>query len=111
MRVTTFIGSEYLMAYGLMKKLRIGENAVTFAELRQMSRQLQDELNHSGVDAVVLTYFDKALYEYDDYFTSVEVNGDYYVKCAPQIGLYNLERRFIGYLPLDVIEVMLRVCQ
>lgn len=109
--MTVFIGTEYLMAYGLMKKLRNGENAITFSELRQTGRKLQDELNNSNVDAVVLTYFDRALYEWDDYFTSVEVNGNHYVKCAPQVGLGNLEARFIGYLPLDVMEVMSRVCR
>jgi len=109
--MTTFIGTEYLMAYGLMKKLRSGENAITFAELQQMGRQLQNELNNSNVDAVVLTYFKKALYEWNDYFTSAEANGNHYVKCAPQIRLGNLETRFIGYLPLNIIEVMMRICQ
>lgn len=97
------------MAYGLISKLRNGKNAITFAELRDKAQKLQNELNTSDIDAVVLTYFDKALYEWSDYFTSVEVNGDYYVKCAPGVGLHNLEYRFIGYLPLKVFEVMIRI--
>lgn len=108
-RDSRFEARLFLMAYGLINKLRNGKNAITFAELRDMARKLQDELNTSDADGVVLAYFDKALYEWSDYFTSVEVNGDYYVKCAPEVGLHDLESRFIGYLPLEIIEVMMRV--
>lgn len=57
----------------------------------------------SDVDAVVLTDFVGTLDSYSDYF---ERCGEYHVKCASGIGLDALRRRFIGYLPLDVVFTM-----
>ena len=102
--MTTFIGTEFLIGFGLIRKLRQGDDRISYAELRDMARQLQNKLNNSDVDAVVLTDFVGALNSYSDYF---ERCGEYHVKCAPGIGLYALRRRFIGYLPLDVLYAMM----
>lgn len=104
--MATFIGAEHLMALGLISKLRNGENAITFNELRQTGRQLQDELNQLGVDAVVMTDFTDALFEYDDYFSAIDINGNNYCKCAMGVGLCDLERRFVGCLSFDVLKIM-----
>lgn len=104
--MATFIGAEHIIAFGLISKLRNGKNAIAFNELRQMGRQLQDELNQLGVDAVVMTDFNDALFGRNDYFSAIDINGNYYCKCATGIKLCDLESRFVGYLPFGVLKIM-----
>lgn len=104
--MTMFVGAQYLMAYALIQKIRHGENAVAIANLRDTRWKIQDKLNSTNVDAVVLDNFEEALYEWRDYFSCVEVNGTNYIKCARFIGIGDLESRFVGYLPMDVLSVI-----
>ena len=68
-----------------------------------MAQKAQNKLNGSDVDAVVLTDFDWTVASYSDYFVETE---NHCVKCAPGVGLEQLEGRFIGYLPLEVMSII-----
>jgi len=104
--VTKFIGSEYVIAYGLLKEIYNGKNSVSFPELRKLARQLQVRLNEMDIDAIVIDYnLQEAIASYSDYFELVELNDTMYAKCGRDIGKYDLERRFIGYLPFNILQV------
>ncbi len=108
--MTTFIGSEYLIAYGLLKQIPNGKNIISFPKLRKMARQLQDKFNELGIDAIVIDYdLQGAIASYPDYFEFVELNGVPYVKCSSEIGMHDLERRFVGYLPLNILQVAMKL--
>lgn len=108
--MTTFVGSEYLIAYGILKQIPNGETSVSFPELRKMARQLQDKLNELEIDAIVIDYeLQKAITSYPDYFEFVKLNGVPYAKCNRRIGKLDLEKRFIGYLPLNILQVAMNI--
>ena len=108
--MTALIGSEYLMAYGLLRALREGRDSVSFSELRDMAKILQSALNEAGADAVACTDFERALAEWNRYFEEAESCGIPCVKCAQGTGARDLKRRFVGYLPLDVLRIVLETC-
>ncbi len=87
-----------------------GKNSVSFPELRKLSRQLQTRFNELNIDAVVIDYnLQEAIISYFDYFEFVELDGVPYAKCTRKIGGYDLERRFIGYLPLKILRVAMNL--
>lgn len=88
----------------------MGNDHVTFGELRRLGRILQDAFNDSDVDVVVIDYeLREAIKEFDKYFEFVRLNNTPYVKCRRGIGAYNLKRRFIDWLLPDTREVVMRV--
>lgn len=105
--MTTFVGTEFVIGFGLIKKLRQGKSEIFREELWQMAQNLQNRCNTSGVDAVVLTDFDWAIASYPDYFVE---DQNRCVKCAPGVRLGQLEERFMGYLPLEVMIIIAQEC-
>ena len=105
--MTSFIGGEYLIAFGLMKTIREGNDSISFQELRSLAHIIQKKLNESDIDAVIIDsnlMYD--LYIFDKYFDFVELNHIPYVKCKPGIRLKDLYNRFAGFLPIDVLCIM-----
>lgn len=108
--MTTFIGSEYLIGFCLLRQSRIGNDSISFPEVRHTARVLQEALNSANVDAVVIDHsLVQTIAEFGDYFQMIEINGVPYVKCNHEVTPGMLERRFVGYLPLDVLEIAIKV--
>ena len=105
--MTTFIGAEYVIAYTLMNKMQKGFDAVTFQEVRDFGNKLQIELNKNNIDAVVISHsLPDVVYQFSEYFEEVSLNNDNYIKCKRGVNLSNLESRFMGYLPLYIINIV-----
>jgi len=108
----TFVGSEYLIAYGLLHQLQNGKGSIMFSELIDFARRLQNTFNEQGVDAVVIySELRKAVYDNPDYFECVNTGNIPYVRCKYGIGKQDLEKRFIGYLPFKVILAAISVVE
>lgn len=105
--MTSFISGEYLIAFGLMKAIRDGNDSISFQELRNLARIMQQRLNDSDVDAVIIdSNLIDDLYAFDRYFDFVTLNHIPYAKCKPGVGLQDLYSRFAGSLPIDLFCVM-----
>lgn len=102
--MTVFIGQEYLIGSCLLWKLRNGNESISFPEVRHTARVLQEALNAANVDAIVIDHsLMQTITEFRNYFQMAEINGVPYVKCSPGVTTGMLERRFVGYLPLEVL--------
>lgn len=67
-------------------------------------------MNAANVDAIVIDHsLVQTITEFEDYFQMVEINDTPYVKCNYEVTQGTLERRFVGYLPLEVLEIMEKV--
>ena len=107
--MTAFIGQEYLLGFCLLRQLRRGNDSVSFSEVRHTARVLQEALNSAKIDAIVIDHsLTQIISEFRDYFQMVEINGVPYVKCNHGVTIGTLERRFVGYLPLDVLEIAVK---
>lgn len=106
--MTSFIGGEYLIAFGLMKAIQEGNDSVSFQELRNLAHTMQKRLNESDIDAVIIdSNLIDDLCTFDRYFDFVTLNHIPYAKCKPGVGMQDLQNRFIGYLPICVISTMM----
>lgn len=105
--MTVFIGAEYLIAIGLMRQLKSGKDTIAFAEVISLGEELQAMLNSVGEDAIVIRYnLSDTIAQFGNYFEEMELNCVPYIKCKDGINILTLENRFLGYLPLSVLQVM-----
>lgn len=106
--MTSFIGGEYLIAFGLINGLSKGNDSISFAELRELANKMQQRFNESDIDAVVVDHsLQDVIYSYDKYFDFVVLNHIPYAKCKPGIGIQDLQHRFVGYIPIHTLSVMM----
>lgn len=107
--MTTFVGAEYIIGNVLIAQKKRNFNAVTFEQVRTVGRKLQEYCNNVGIDAVFVTSGDNisiAIDEFPEYFEMVKIRTDHVVQVKPNILISQLESRFVGYLPLEVLTVM-----
>lgn len=100
------IGTEYLIAYGLVHQLENGKDSISFGDLNKYGSSLQDVLNSKNIDAVVLNHsYRESIYNNSDYFEYVEMNSTPFVKVVKGVSENNLRNRF-AYLPIEVLIVL-----
>lgn len=105
--MTTFIGAEYIIAYTLITKIQSGFDTATFQEVRDFGAKLQNELNKNNIDAVVISHsLTDTVYQFSEYFEEVSLNNVNYIKRKRDISLSDLEFRFLGYLPLNILNTV-----
>ncbi len=108
----TFVGAEYIIANALIALSKKGHDSITFSKLRTIGVQVQQYCNEQGIDAVILTSGDKisaAIYDFSDYFEYAEAETplrEPMIRIRKNTPIAYLESRFVGYLPLDVIDVL-----
>lgn len=108
-----FVGAEYIIANALIALNKKGMDCISFSRLRDIGVQVQRYCNENGVDAVILTSGDSisnALYDFSDYFEYVESSPSSHepMICVRKgTPISRLEQRFIGYLPLNIVQVLL----
>lgn len=99
--MTIFIGQEYIIGLSLITR-----QAISVAELNELSNTLQIKLNESNVDAIAISHdWQERAYGFPEYFTVV---NDYILR-ACNVTPKCLEHRFLGYLPLNVLVIMKQV--
>ena len=109
----TFVGAEYVIANALIALSKKGHDSITFSKLRTIGVQIQQYCNEQGIDAVILTSGDKisaAIYDFSDYFEYAETETPFrepMIRIRKNIPITQLETRFVGYLPLDIIDVLM----
>lgn len=105
--MTTFISAEYVIAYALLDKMNKGLDAVTFNEVRELANKIQVRLNEADIDAVVISHnIPDTIYQFGEYFEMVTLNNTNYIKCKRGVSASKLESRFIGYLSLDTLKII-----
>lgn len=106
--MTTVVGAEHLIAFGIMGKIKKNQNRISYNELHQLCQKIQTTFNDRNIDAVIVDYnFSWQVYKYQDYFR-IEVQNDIpYIVCQPDVWLRDLQVRFIVSLPVDVAFAML----
>lgn len=101
--MTAIVGAEYLIAFGLIKALSEGDNAISFSRLRALANQIQERFNAVSVDAVIVDYnLQEAICDYDQYFDFVILNRVPYAICKAGISVQDLKQRFAENLSEEV---------
>ena len=97
--MTTFVGAEYLIANAFIHLTE--SRYLTIKELNECQRKMQNYWNSNNIDAIINGNIKDAAYQFDDYF---EIREDVsLILLKPNITKMDLEYRFVGYLPLEVI--------
>lgn len=108
--MNTFVGAEYVMANTLIALKRKGEESITFERLREIGFQIQTSFNEKGLDAVILTSGDNisaAIFDFSDYFKYDDSDGKPTIFIQKDTTITDLENRFVGYLPVKILGVLL----
>ena len=98
--MTTFVGAEYIIANLLIAmKKNHNRDSISFEEVCRACEYIQEQSLKKDIDAIFLSSTDQlsmAIFGFSDYF---EYNSD-----QRKISIiFDLENRFIGYLPFDVL--------
>ena len=94
------VGVGYLLASLLKMKIKyFHEYFVTISELRQFEQELYQKSNELDIPIVCVPQDDL-----NDYFTYQGSHGCYVMKEG--IGLADILRRFEGYLPVEVLQLL-----
>ena len=105
--MTTFINAEFVIAYTLISKLSKGLDVATFHEVRQFAAKLQGELDKNNIDAIVISHgMPDAVEQFNEYFDTIVLNNCSYIKCRREVGLTELKSRFVGFLPVNIINIV-----
>lgn len=110
--MATFVGAEYIIANVLIALKKFGKrDTVTLDELSEAGIFIQkNSLTDNGVDAIFLSSSEQvvtALYDFSDYFEyDRNTNSICIVKTKD---IRDLESRFIGYLPFNVLSFLVDV--
>ena len=109
-----FVGAEYIIGNTLIVlHRRKGKEYVTFGEIRSIGMKVQKYCNENDVDAVILTSgynIINAVYNFSDYFEYIApvLPGDEpKIRIRKGTSISGLKQRFMGYLPLEVVWVLM----
>lgn len=108
-----FVGAEYLIANALIALKTKGINEISFCKLNGYGVTVERQCSEKNIEVVLLLSSDKindAIYNFSDYFSLGvdETTGESVVKIKKDTDVTDLKERFIGYLPLDVIKILLK---
>ncbi len=100
------VGTEYLIAYGLIHQLERGKDTISFGDLNKYGILLQNVLNSQNIDAVVLNHsYLESVYSNSQYFEYIEINSIPFVKVVRGVSEDSLKNRF-SYLPLEILMIL-----
>lgn len=109
-----FVGAEYIIANALIVLSRErGEDCISLSKLRSIGVQVQRYCNENNVEAVIMTSglnISNAIYDFSDYFEYIEStssDSEPMIRIRKGTPISRLEQRFIGYLPLQIVWVLL----
>lgn len=108
--MNTFVGAEYVMANALIALKRRGTDFITFERLREIGVKIQSSFNEKGIDAVILTSgssISTAIFDFSDYFKCEEIDGNPAIFIQKDTTITDLENRFVGYLPVDILGALI----
>lgn len=107
--MTTFVGAEYIIAYALIVKYRCCKlKTVDIDAVVRLSYYLQNQANNNRMDVIFLGSIDNiniSILNNSDYFKFNRETNE--IGMSKWVDISDLESRFIGYLPLDVIKFSL----
>lgn len=109
--MATFVGAEYIIANILIALKRLNKkDMVTLDELSEAGVFIQQQSLNEDINAIFLSSSDhmtSAIYDFSDYFDfDKETNSIQIVKTKD---INDLESRFIGYLPFDVLSFLVNI--
>lgn len=114
--MTKFVGAEYVIACTLIELKKKGIERVKVEDFYKYGIQMQKYSNNENIDAVFLVaypYLEKAIFNFSDYF-QVNENEDGKVESISIVKekeVTDLNHRFVGNIPLNILSVMDRVLQ
>lgn len=106
--MTTFVGSEYIIANLLIAMMKNhNRNSISFEEVCRACEYIQEQSLKKDIDAIFLSSTDQlsmAIFGFSDYF---EYNSDQRkISIVKTKKIFDLKNRFIGYLPFDVLTFL-----
>ena len=106
--MVTFVGAEYIIANSLIaiNKMK-NRTEITLAELSDCGLQLQKKSVTHDLNVVFLSsedQFTNAIYNYSDYFEYYNEKKLVGIKQSKRVA--DLQSRFYGYLPFDVLSFL-----
>ncbi len=116
--MATFVGAEYIIANLLIAvKKKQKKDSISLEELSSAGVYIQKQSIEKDIDAIFLSSTDQlstAIFDFSDYFEYNSESQEIFIVKTKQIS--DLESRFIGYLPFDVLRFLVEtvnemVCQ
>lgn len=106
--MTTFVGTEYLLAHALIKQSEKGGDAIPISDAVAFGENVQKYFNETNIHAVAVRHSIKeVIWNWPEYFKLTQLNGIAYIQIAPHVLPQDLKQRFIGYLPIDVLKAII----
>ena len=105
--MTAIVGAEYLIGNAFIHLTK--ERFLRLADLNNYRIQIQSYLNSNHIDAVITGNIPKAAYDFENYFELKEDANIIILKA--NITKKDLEQRFVGYLPFNVLLSFEKVAQ
>lgn len=114
LKMTKFVGAEYLIASMLIEKKKHGINCVTLDELGRCGVYIQQMSVEQKINAVFLTsrpQFYNAIFDFSDYFECTfdsdnQLTG---ITIQQSKSIDDLEYRFVGRLPKAIFDFLLQI--
>lgn len=109
--MTKFVGMEYVIACMLIEQKRKGIDIVPVTDLYELGIEIQQLSFTQELDAVFLVSepdLEEAIYDFSDYF-SINRNTDGEIESISIMQgkeVEDLKRRFVGYIPLQILRVI-----
>lgn len=103
--MATFVGAEYIIAnYLIAMKRNQNRDSISIEELSSAGVYIQELSVEKDINAVFLSSTDQlssAIFDFSDYFEYMP--ADRTIRIVKSKKISDLESRFIGYLPFDVL--------
>jgi len=107
--MVTFVGAEYVIANILIAaKKNLRRDSISLAEMYSAATYIQKQAMNEGVNAIFMCSTDNisaAVHDFPDYFGYEAKKKEIYRKPKR---LSDLESRFIGYLPFNVLTFLVK---
>ena len=109
-----FVGAEYIIANALIALGKNGIDQIKLSTLQSFSIELQRLCVENSIDAVFLFSADRvsaAVCNFSEYFTFIDNTEEPAIGLNPTAKTENLEKRFIGYLPIALLKIIINTAQ
>ena len=105
------VGAEYIIANALIALNKKGIKQIKMSALQNFGIEVQKICIEQSVDAVFLyskNNVSAAIYDYSDYFDYFDDDKDPLIRIKNSANIEDIEDRFIGFLPLAVLRIMMK---
>jgi len=109
-----FVGAEYIIANALIALGKNGIDQVRLSTLQSFGIKVQRLCIENSIDAVFLFSADRvsaAVYNFSDYFTFIDSSEEPAIGLNSTAKIEDLEKRFIGYLPIALLKIIINAAQ